>query len=92
MQTEVERLQLRASMPKPQVPTSGAPVRYNAARRVKWRGERFAIHEAGADGLPICHLAHGARQGFADPKYADELEHLGYGPVNRGHCERTRST
>jgi hypothetical protein len=84
---EVERI--RATMPTPEAPTSGLVGRYNAERRIKWRGDRFAVHEAGTDGLPICPQS---GPEFADPKYADDLERLGYGPVNCGHCERTRST
>ncbi len=83
MKKEVERI--RATMPKPPKPdVDGA--RYHAERRVKWRGN-FATHEAGTDGLPICPQR---SPGWEDPKHADEMEHLGPGPVNCGHCENAR--
>src|SRR4051812_39782176 len=81
VKAELERI--RATMPQREASSGAVVGRYHAERRVKWRGARFATHEAGADGLPIC--PHGER-GFNDPKYVDDVEHLGYGPVDCGHC------
>ena len=83
MNKEVERI--RATMPKPPKSDVGG-ARYPSERRVKWRGN-FATHEAGTDGLPIRPQR---GPGWEDPKYADDMEHLGRGPVNCGHCENAR--
>ena len=75
-----------ATLPaEPQTTSRAHRVHYNAQRRVRWFGfKRGKIHEAGLDGLPVCHW--GNPGGWFDRANGAGVEHLGPGPVTCGHC------
>ena len=74
----------------PDPPTGGVRPRdtayYHADQRVRPRSQRgrsYKIHEAGADGRPVCTMH---QEGDWNAEY------LGAGPVTCGKCARTRNS
>src|SRR4051812_31540206 len=83
--TEARRLIAASLQPPTDSFRSSDTTYYSAAARVRAlgaRGRNYKIHEAGANGRPICHMGQNA-----DCK----AEHLEAGPVTCGKCAATRS-